>query len=102
MTRVVDVLMICFKSIFFKKALEERKFEVTDELNKNDDDDADKRKRDTWKKRKRRWLRLLLTVTATSTLTQFWWQVEAIIDSDDSSEANEIAVIVVNSNDNSE
>jgi len=47
MTRVVDVLMICFKLIFFKKALEERKFEVTDELNKNDDDDADERKRDT-------------------------------------------------------
>jgi len=42
MTKVINVLMICFKSIFFK-----RTFEETDELNENDDDDADEQKQDT-------------------------------------------------------
>ncbi len=38
----------------------------------------------------------------TSTLTWLWQQVEAIIDSDDSSEANKIAVTAVSSDDSSE
>ncbi len=43
MTRVIDVLMICFELTLFKKTLEEK-----DELNKDDDDDdADERKRNT-------------------------------------------------------
>jgi len=86
MTRVINVLTICFELTFFKKTLEERKFEEADELNENDNNDADERERDTWEKKERRWLHLLLTATATSTLTRFWWQVEAIINSDDSSE----------------
>jgi len=47
MTKVVNVLMICFKSILLKRTLEEKKLEETDELDKNDDDDANKRKQDT-------------------------------------------------------
>jgi len=47
MTKVVDVSMICFESILFKKAFEEKKLEETDEFNENDDDDAGERKRDT-------------------------------------------------------
>jgi len=47
MTRVIDVSMICFESISFKKALEERELEETDELDENDDDDADERERNT-------------------------------------------------------
>ena len=41
MMRVIDVLMICFKSTSLKKIFKEREFEETDEFNKNDDDDAD-------------------------------------------------------------
>jgi len=40
-TKVVDVSMICFKSTSFKRTLEEKKLEETDEFNKSDDDDAD-------------------------------------------------------------
>jgi len=36
MIKVVDVSMICFKSILLKKTLEE-----ADELDENDNDDAD-------------------------------------------------------------
>ncbi len=102
MTRVVDVSMICFESISLKRTLEERKLEEADELDESDDDDADERERDTWEKRKWRWLRLLLTAIATSTLTRLWRRVEAIINSDDSSEVNKVAVTAVSSDDSNE
>ncbi len=47
MTKVVDVSMICFESISFKRTFEEREFEETDEFNESDDDDADERERNT-------------------------------------------------------
>ncbi len=102
MTRVINVSTICFESILFKRALEEKRFKETDELDENDNNDADEWEWDTWEKKERRWLCLLLTATVTSTLTQLWWWVEAIINSDDSSEANEVAVTAVSSNDSSE
>ncbi len=89
--------MICFESTLLKRTFKEK-----DELDEDDDDDADEWKQDTWEKKKWLWLRFLLTATATSTLTQLWQQVEAIINNDDSSKANEIAVTAVNSNDSSE
>ncbi len=86
MTKVINVLMICFKLISLKRTLKEEEFKETDEFNESDNDDADEWKQDIWEKRKWWWLCFLLTAIATLTLTQFWWQVEAIIDSDDSSE----------------
>ncbi len=99
MTRVIDVLTICFELILLKKAFEEEELEETDELDESDDDDADEREWDTWEEGKRRRLRLLLT--AASALTRPWRRVEAIIDSDDSSEANGVAVAAVGSDDSS-
>ena len=45
MMRIIDVSMICFKSISLKKTFEEEEFEETDELEEDDDDDAEKRER---------------------------------------------------------
>jgi len=47
MTRVINVLMICFKLTLLKKTLEGGKFKEADELDDNDDDDADERERNT-------------------------------------------------------
>jgi len=41
MTRVINVSTICFESILFKRALEEKRFKETDELDENDNNDAD-------------------------------------------------------------
>ena len=102
MTKVVDVSTVCFKLISFKKTFKEEKLKEADEFNESDDDDANEREQNTWRKRKWWRLRFLLTAITTLTLTQFWWRVEVIINSDDSSEANEIEVTAVSSNDSSE
>ena len=68
MTRVVNVSMICFELISFKRTFEEERFKEADEFNEDDDDDAGERERDTWREGERRRLRLLLT--ATSALTR--------------------------------
>jgi len=47
MMKVVDVSMICFKSISFKRTFKEKEFKETDEFNKNYNDDADERKQNT-------------------------------------------------------
>ncbi len=47
MTKVINVLMICFESILLKKTFKEEEFEETDEFNESDNDDADKQEQDT-------------------------------------------------------
>ncbi len=47
MTRIINVLTICFKLILLKKTFKEERFEETDELDESDNDDAGERERDT-------------------------------------------------------
>ncbi len=70
--KVIDVLTICFKLILFKKTLEEKRLEETDELDENDDDAADEQEQDIWRKKKQWQLCFLLTATVMSTLTWLW------------------------------
>ncbi len=51
MTKVINVSMICFKLIFFKKTLKERELKEINELNKSDNNDADEQKRNIWEKK---------------------------------------------------
>jgi hypothetical protein len=44
MTKVINVSMICFKLILFKRTLEEKELKEANELSESDDDNADERK----------------------------------------------------------